>query len=204
MWVTMSHSDSANVAFQSHCFEDDDLVLRTHIEEEARFRSVYGSGKGMSLQRSGSSDGRGTHAGESVASSGERKVQDDHSGNSSLAVRSQVNTSQVEEAHRSDSYFNNSGLEHKLYLHLKDHSMLSGLKHRMLAYILRDAQSRDRKMNRKDAVRNFFSHFDSLCDLYFIRAQFLGRRHLLIRLSGFDAITSRSTDAAQQTAYFVL
>ena len=82
--------------------------------------------------------------------------------------------------------------------------MLSGLRQRLLTYIYRDAQARDRKLNRKDAVRNFFSRFDTLCELYFIRAQFLDRSHLLIRLSGFDAITSRSNDAAQQSAYFVL
>ena len=125
-----------------HCFEDDELVLRTHYEEEARFKRskrscLYQSNSESSIIQSKSE----------ILSSVDDPV-------ATVSTGSEYATEKIND----------------------QNDLLSGLKQRLMAYILRDAQARDRKNERKEAVRSFFSHFDLLAKLYFTRAQFLTKR----------------------------
>ena len=154
-----------------HCFEDDDLVLRTHHEEEARARALLGAGR---AQCAGGGEGGGAAA-EAPAGDAPGAGERPPAGHRAQDAREKPQD-----------------------------NLLSGLKQRLMAYILRDAQARDRMNDRKDAVRTFYSNFDFLSKLYFTRAQFLNRHHILLRLSGIEGIASRTSDAAQQNAYFVV
>ena len=160
-----------------HCFDDDELVLRSHRDNEARFRAMR----------------RRPHAA------------DDHVVAAGFTDDGDMDDAGDSPRHRGLGGIGGIVNQDASTSASKDRrEMLSGLKQRLMAYILRDAQARDRMNDRKDAVRTFYSKFELLSKLYFTRAQFLSRHYLLLRMSGIEGIASRSSDAAQQNAYFVV
>ena len=174
----------AGMCIGPHCFEDDDLVLRTHHEEESRLRATLYAGRAQT-----EAEGAGASDADGVLRPPNRQPGDGIHG---VDIASTVGERAASQRPQQDAQ------------EKRHDGLLSGLKQRLMAYILRDAQARDRMTDRKDAVRSFYSNFDFLSRLYFTRAQFLNRHHILLRLSGIEGIASRTSDAAQQNAYFVL
>ncbi|KAK8756532.1 hypothetical protein V5799_000767 [Amblyomma americanum] len=77
---------------------------------------------------------------------------------------------------------------------------LNSLKHRLLVHLYRQAESE----RNPTALRQFFQHFDQLCELRLWKMQLLDERHLLLKYAGEDVVSFRLSDPNSQPSFFVV
>ena len=77
---------------------------------------------------------------------------------------------------------------------------INSLKHRLLAYLFRSAQSEDTP----HALRKFYQYFDQFALLRMWKMQLLDENHLLIKYASEEVVTLRTTDPNSQPSFFVV
>lgn len=81
--------------------------------------------------------------------------------------------------------------------------LIEGIRHKLLVFLFKQQQQRQQD-GQPDALQNFCFHFDGYLHLVMWKVQLLERHTLLLSFGMPDAATSRSSDASQQKAFFVL
>ncbi|XP_042040447.1 light-mediated development protein DET1-like [Salvia splendens] len=80
--------------------------------------------------------------------------------------------------------------------HMPETSFLSGLKQRLLSFILRGIwnEEHDPTSRMQCLKKKFYFHFQDYADLVIWKVQFLDRHHLLIKFGSVDGVMARNTD----------
>ncbi|KAJ0514859.1 putative de-etiolated protein 1, Det1 [Helianthus annuus] len=78
----------------------------------------------------------------------------------------------------------------------QENPFLSGIKQRLLSFIVRGIQSeeKDETLRIQSLKKKFYFHFQDYVDLIIWKVQFLDRHHLLIKFGSVDGAVSRNAD----------
>lgn len=90
-----------------------------------------------------------------------------------------------------------------MFQHPYHNRWFNSLKHRIICWLLKHAQSKCTPTNRKP-LTEFYRNFDKLVALRMWKMQLLSENHLLIKYADEDAVTLRQSDPSSQPAIFVL
>eukprot|EP01135_Chromosphaera_perkinsii_P011978 Nk52_evm5s2554 gene=Nk52_evmTU5s2554 len=78
---------------------------------------------------------------------------------------------------------------------------IGGLKHRLLAFMLKKALRSDEPIK---AVRHFYFNFNQYSSLCMGKVQFIDEHHLLIKYSSMESVVGRQNESSSVTAFFVV
>eukprot|EP00250_Pteridium_aquilinum_P035207 c8874_g1_i1 orf=232-1986(+) len=170
------------------CREDDELILSSHAQGCSR----------ASQNSSSQSNGNG----DPLIDQHKNTVHDENARLGSTSFNHEI-TSQARPSQQSSTSQAHS-LNGGMGARESDH-MLGGLKQRLLSYIFRSVESQDSDPGVKaQCLKRFYYHFQHYVDLVIWKVQFLDRYHLLIKFGSVDGVVLQNSDAANQTAFFVI